>query len=122
MPETRWKLSARSFAAALAAALAASASAKEIALPADTTIFRASELPGYALASGYCVLCHSADYVALQPPAEPKAFWLTEVTKMQKKYGAPFADPQLDVIADYLTATYGPAATASPAAPTDRRP
>lgn len=104
--------------AILATAVTGSSSAKEIALPPETILLKQSDLPGYALASGYCVLCHSADYVHYQPPAKPRSFWLAEVTKMQKKYGAPVPDAQVDLIVDYLTSIYGssPPTAASAAA------
>src|SRR5579862_6735966 len=89
---------------------AAAAQAKEINLPAETVVFIQANSVGYKLASGLCVTCHSTDYVKYQPPAEPKAFWLAEVTKMRKVYGAPIAENQLDPIAEYLVAVYGAAA------------
>jgi mono/diheme cytochrome c family protein len=94
--------------AALAFACGATAGlAKEIQLPPETVALKKADSPGYVLASGLCVTCHSADYVAYQPPNEPKAFWLAEATKMKKVYGAPITDAQLDPIAEYLEATYG---------------
>jgi hypothetical protein len=53
------------------------------------------------------VTCHSADYVAIQPPGKPLAFWKAEVEKMKKVYGAPIPDDQIDPIAQYLTREYG---------------
>jgi hypothetical protein len=52
------------------------------------------------------VACHSADYIAMQPPKKGKAFWEAEVTKMIKTYGAPINEADAKVIADYLAQTY----------------
>ena len=53
-----------------------------------------------------CQACHSADYIATQPPGKGKAFWQAEVQKMIKLYKAPIADSDASVIANYLAATY----------------
>jgi cytochrome c553 len=55
-----------------------------------------------------CTACHSADYVQTQPrgPKFAKDFWLAEVTKMIKVYGAPIDDADVGKIVDYLTANY----------------
>jgi mono/diheme cytochrome c family protein len=83
----------------------------EIDLPPETAKLRSSELPGYQLALGKCAICHSADYINLQPPHLSLAQWTGEVTKMQHAYGAPIDDAQIKSIALYLTATYGDAAS-----------
>ncbi|MDB5966566.1 MAG: cytochrome, partial [Polaromonas sp.] len=38
-------------------------------LPAETAKLKPSRLPGYQLALQKCGICHSADYIAQQPPA-----------------------------------------------------
>jgi cytochrome c len=83
----------------------------EIDLPPETAVLRSSELPGYQLALSKCAICHSADYINLQPPRLSLAQWTGEVTKMQHAYGAPIDDVQVKSIAVYLTATYGDAAS-----------
>jgi sulfite dehydrogenase (cytochrome) subunit B len=53
-----------------------------------------------------CQACHSADYIATQPPGESKAFWQAEVQKMIKVYKAPIAESDAAVIVNYLATTY----------------
>ena len=63
--------------------------------------------PNLEVVRGNCTACHSADYVATQPPMkDKKAFWQAEVTKMIKVYGAPIAEADVGKIVDYLAATY----------------
>jgi len=62
--------------------------------------------PGIEAAQNNCVSCHSADYIAMQPPKKGKAFWEAEVTKMNKVYGAPIDAADSRVITDYLAQTY----------------
>ncbi|WP_447755364.1 SorB family sulfite dehydrogenase c-type cytochrome subunit [Pseudomonas nicosulfuronedens] len=77
-----------------------------IELPAETARLAPSELPGYAIANQKCTLCHSADYIQLQPPNMSQSQWRAEVAKMQHAYGAPVDDPQADAIAAYLADAY----------------
>ena len=63
--------------------------------------------PNLEVVQGNCTACHSADYVATQPPMKNKKdFWQAEVTKMIKVYGAPIAEADVGKIVDYLAATY----------------
>jgi mono/diheme cytochrome c family protein len=73
-------------------------------LPEETAVLK----PGAGLdaAQSNCVACHSADYIAMQPPKRGKAFWDAEVAKMIKTYGAPIAEADAKTIADYLAQTY----------------
>src|SRR5947209_250512 len=73
-------------------------------LPEETAVLRPG--PGIETAQSNCVACHSADYIAMQPPTRGKAFWEAEVTKMMKTYGAPIAESDGKIITDYLTQTY----------------
>jgi mono/diheme cytochrome c family protein len=73
-------------------------------LPEETAVLRPG--PGVDAAQSNCVACHSADYIAMQPPKRGKAFWDAEVTKMIKSYGAPITEADAKVIADYLAQTY----------------
>lgn len=75
-----------------------------IELPAETTTLKAG--PGVELAQANCLICHSPDYIATQPPM-PRKFWEANVKKMVDKYAAPIPPEQLTALADYLTATYG---------------
>ena len=72
-------------------------------LPPETAELKPG--PGVETAA-VCQACHSADYIATQPPGKGKAFWQAEVQKMIKVYKAPIADSEASVIANYLAATY----------------
>ena len=73
-------------------------------LPPETARFK--QAPGYELPSAICVICHSPDYIATQPRL-PRSFWTAEVQKMQKTYGAPILDSQVQPLVDYLVKNYG---------------
>ena len=90
---------------ALASTAAASALALSIDLPTDTA--RLKDAPGVDVAQRQCSICHSLDYIAIQPPDKPYAFWKAEVEKMKKVYGAALPDDQIEPIAKYLTRAYG---------------
>jgi sulfite dehydrogenase len=95
-------------AAAIAAPLSGSAAAQRtITLPAETTVYRQSDLPGYQLVQRNCLLCHSAQYVTTQPPTSPRTYWDATVRKMKKPFGAPFPDEDVAAMVDYLVKTYG---------------
>src|SRR5205809_4771400 len=94
--------------------------ALEIQLPPETGAFKQDT--GAEIANGQCLVCHSVEYVTMQPPM-PRAFWKSSVQKMQQKYGAPIPDGQVEPLTDYLTKNYGvtmsassPAAAPTPAA------
>ena len=94
--------------AAFVACIAMSpAVALKITLPAETATLKPGA--GSDLANKQCLTCHSADYVAVQPPGRPLAFWKAEVEKMKKVYGAAIPDEEIDPIAQYLTREYGAA-------------
>jgi cytochrome c len=90
---------------------AATTHSREIQLPQETTTLRASTLPGYRIATQKCTICHSADYISLQPPAMSLKQWTAEMVKMQHAYGAPLDDEDIKPLAVYLTVTYGDAGT-----------
>lgn len=85
----------------------AAAAQRTITLPAETAVYRASDLPGYQLVQRNCVLCHSAQYVTMQPPTSPRGYWDATVRKMKKPFGAPFPDEDVAAMVDYLVKTYG---------------
>ena len=87
-----------------AAAVPAVAKPITFELPADTTQFKPG--PHLDIVQGNCGACHSADYIAIQPPKKGKPFWEAEVTKMIKTYKATISDDDAKVIADYLASTY----------------
>lgn len=94
-------------AAALALGLAGQALSKAIQLPPDGVQLKASALPGYAKAQANCVACHSAEYMAYQPPTAPRAYWDAMVKRMKTVFKAPIEDADMPAIVDYLAKTYG---------------
>ena len=95
----------RALLAAAALTLPVAALALKIDLPEETAAFKPG--PHLELVNARCRICHSADYVATQPPNLPRATWNAEVVKMKKVYGAPIADEDIEPIVDYLAKTYG---------------
>ena len=79
-----------------------------IELPPETATFKATE--GVQLAQTFCVQCHSAEYVAMQPPMK-QPFWEAEVTKMREKYFAVLPKEMDAKIVAYLVKAYGVADT-----------
>ena len=73
-------------------------------LPPETARFKTG--PDAELVTANCLLCHSADYVSMQPPLE-RAAWTAIVEKMRKTYGAPLPEEQVGTVVDYLVAQYG---------------
>src|SRR5437016_1328262 len=67
-----------------------------IQLPLETQTFRRA--PGFEIANAQCLVCHSEDYVAIQPPL-PVSYWKSNVQKMQQKYGADIPDEQVEPLA-----------------------
>ena|SRR5579863_817960 len=92
----------------LATGAGSAASTLRIELPEETAMLKSG--PGAGAAASHCLICHSAEYFSTQPPDKPLAFWKAEVEKMRKVYGAPIPDDQIDLIAEYLTRSYGAAA------------
>lgn len=67
------------------------------------------EFPGgkdAKLANDYCRICHSADFVYVQPPLSKKD-WHAEVVKMQKVYKCPLPDKDVDALVAYLYSQNG---------------
>lgn len=80
------------------------AETRSIVLPEETTQF--IEAPGAEVARNNCLSCHSADYIATQPPRKGQAFWAAEVNKMIKAYKAPIDPADAEIITKYLSETY----------------
>jgi mono/diheme cytochrome c family protein len=91
-------------AAGVASSGLATAKPRSYRLPEETQTFRNG--PGVELAQDNCAACHSADYIAYQPPKKGRAFWEAEVQKMIKLYGAPIGEADAKSITDYLAETY----------------
>ncbi len=62
--------------------------------------------PGLDKVSTLCNICHSVDYITMQPPF-PRATWTAEVNKMIKVMGAPINEEDAKTIINYLAAEYG---------------
>ncbi|AXE29972.1 sulfite:cytochrome C oxidoreductase subunit B [Chromobacterium phragmitis] len=83
------------------ASLAASAGAVGITLPNETAMLPDSGHPGYLPALQRCMICHSADYIALQPDFD-EARWRAVVDKMRQAFKAPIPPEEVAPIAAYL--------------------
>ncbi|HSF10064.1 MAG TPA: cytochrome c [Nitrospirales bacterium] len=70
-----------------------------LTLPADPISFQPG--PGSDLASRYCLMCHSAEYVYTQPP-HPREHWMEIVNKMQTTFGCPISNEDMAPLIDYL--------------------
>ena len=99
-------------AVAIAAVTEPATGQRTITLPRETATYVASQLPGYPLVQRNCAGCHSAHYVAMQPPSSPRAWWDATVKKMKEPFGAPFPDDDIAAMVDYLVKTYGAERTA----------
>ena len=62
--------------------------------------------PGLDKVSTLCNICHSLDYITMQPPF-PRGTWTAEVNKMIKVMGAPINEEDAKTIIDYLATNYG---------------
>ena len=78
--------------------------ADEWKLPVERPVLKQS--PGVEQVTGNCLLCHSVDYIATQPPLL-RTQWTATVEKMRGKFGATIPTNQGPAIVDYLTANYG---------------
>jgi len=76
----------------------------KIVLPTETALFKPGA--GAEIANAQCLVCHSVDYVAVQP-LFPRAFWAATVKKMREKYGAQMPDAQIEPLVSYLATHYG---------------
>lgn len=94
-------------AALLGLGSAATLRSKTVDLPPDGVQLKASPLPGYAKAQVSCVACHSAEYMAYQPPTAARPYWDTMVKRMKTVFNAPIDEADIPVLVDYLVKTYG---------------
>jgi sulfite dehydrogenase (cytochrome) subunit B len=62
--------------------------------------------PGMDAVVANCALCHSLDYVSMQPPRRGREFWQAIVGKMVNTYGAEIASSDRTAIVDYLATQY----------------
>ena len=84
--------------------VAAEAGAVAITLPPDQGALKAG--PGMEVAQKACQMCHSVDYITMQPRGG-EAQWRGVVNKMIKVFGAPIGDEDARVIVEYLSREYG---------------
>jgi hypothetical protein len=79
-------------------------SAKSINLPPERINLKPGE--GLDQVQIYCAVCHSLDYIPLQPKGT-KVQWTATVNKMIKVFGAQVPEGKISILSDYLTAQYG---------------
>ena len=75
-------------------------STRSIALPPDPFSFQPGS--GQEIANNYCVICHSADYIYMQPP-HSQGKWTEIIKKMKHTFGCPIPDDSMATLAKYLT-------------------
>src|SRR5919109_2974333 len=78
-----------------------------ITLPPDNPYAELKPGPGVEVTHTACMLCHSTDYIVMQPRGGV-AQWQAVVTKMMKVFGAPISEPDARTIVEYLARAYGP--------------
>ncbi|CAK0747136.1 exported hypothetical protein [Gammaproteobacteria bacterium] len=76
-----------------------------ITLPAGMTSFLPG--PGMELANSQCTVCHSPDYIYMQPPFSEEK-WIATVKKMKKVFGSQIADEDIPALTKYLVSQNGP--------------
>lgn len=62
--------------------------------------------PNKQLVMVQCGMCHTPQYITLQPPFS-KETWTAEITKMRTTYGGPIPEEQVPQILEYLVAVNG---------------
>jgi len=75
-----------------------------INLPTIITELKAGE--GKDRAAIFCNICHSLDYITMQPVFS-RAQWTATVNKMIKVMGAPIGEEDAKIILNYLVKNYG---------------
>ena len=76
----------------------------KITLPPEKARFKPG--PGMEAANQSCTICHSVDYIYMQPPLT-KEEWHGEVMKMKKVFGCPIPDNDVDTVVNYLVSQNG---------------
>jgi len=87
--------------------LAAVCAVCAFAAAADEGSIQLKPGPGRDAVQGYCVMCHSLDYIPSNSPFMNRQTWEAEVQKMIKAYGAQVPPDQVPKIVDYLATNYG---------------
>ena len=70
-----------------------------VTLPSDPFSFQPG--PGSAIASSYCGVCHSAEYIYMQPP-HSKGSWTKIVKKMKSAFGCSIPNDKIPPLVTYL--------------------
>jgi mono/diheme cytochrome c family protein len=73
---------------------------RSITFPTDPFSFQPGL--GQEIASTYCVICHSADYIYTQPP-HSQTTWTEIIKKMKLAFGCPIPDESIALLSEYLT-------------------
>lgn len=68
-------------------------------LPPDPISFQQGS--GSNIASTYCLICHSAEYIYTQP-SHPQERWTEIIEKMKRTFGCQIPDEQIPPLAQYL--------------------
>ena len=76
------------------------ATTRSITFPTDPFSFQPGS--GQEIASTYCVICHSADYIYTQPLHSQKT-WTEIIKKMKLAFGCPIPDESIALLSEYLT-------------------
>lgn len=79
-------------------------SSAAMVLPSDPFSFQGG--PGSAIASSYCGICHSAEYIYMQPP-HSKERWGKIIHKMKTAFGCSISDDQIPTLVEYLVGQNG---------------
>lgn len=74
-------------------------STRSIFLPTDPFSFQPGK--GKEVADTYCVICHSADYIYMQPEHSEEK-WAAIIHKMNHIFGCPIPQDQVPTLAAYL--------------------
>jgi cytochrome c5 len=75
------------------------ASTQSIVLPTDPFSFQPGK--GQEVANAYCSICHSADYIYMQPDHSEEK-WAAIIHKMKRVFGCPIPQDQIPGLATYL--------------------
>lgn len=70
-----------------------------LTFPSDPITFQSG--PGSQVATTYCLICHSAEYIYMQPP-HSRERWEEIVKKMKHTFGCPIPEADIQILATYL--------------------
>ena len=70
-----------------------------ITFPPDPITFQSGE--GSQIATTYCLICHSAEYIYMQPPHSQEN-WEEIVHKMKRTFGCPIPESDIPALLTYL--------------------